>query len=210
MLHLIYPPKCVLCAKILPRGQMDLCHDCRTNAPMFKRTKRKIPFVAHWTALWYYKDNARNSILRFKFMRRISYAPAYGRLIAPLLFQKDADIISWVPVSRQRLIKRGYDQSKLLARHAAKELGLSATAVLKKVRHTPPQSGIQGAAQRRANVLGAYRVRNPEKIRGKRIWLLDDVVTTGATASECARTLLLAGAEEVYVAALAAAEYYKK
>ena len=208
--HLIYPPKCVHCGKILPKGQLDLCHDCRTNAPMFKRAKRKIPFVAHWTALWYYKDGVRDGIRKFKFMRRASYAPSFGRLIAPLLLQKDADIISWVPISRQRLMRRGYDQSKLLARCAAKELGLSATAVLKKVRHTPPQSGIQGAAQRRANVLGAYRVRNPEQIKDKRIWLLDDVVTTGATTSECARTLLLAGAKEVYVAALGAVEYYKK
>lgn len=210
MIRLIFPPKCTLCQKILSKEETDLCHHCRENTECFKIAKSKIPYVAHWTALWYYKGNVRQSIHRFKFRRRVSYAPGYGRLIGQLLLQKDADIISWVPVSRTRYFQRGYDQSQLLAKCAGKALGMPVVSVLKKIRHTPPQSGIQGAAQRRANVLGAYQVRNPNAIQGKRIWLLDDVVTTGATASECARTLLLAGAEEVYVAALAAAEYYKK
>lgn len=210
MLRLIFPPKCVLCDKILAKVETDLCHQCRTSVEMFKRAKRKIPNVAHWTALWYYKGNVRNGIHRFKFRRRASYAPSLGRLLAPLLLQKDADLITWVPVSKQRRAKRGYDQSHLLARYAAKALGLTATRLLKKIRHTPPQSGIHGAALRRANVFGAYQAVHTELLQGKRIWLLDDVVTTGATASECARTLLSAGAKEVYVAAIGAAEYYKK
>ena len=206
MHRLIFPPKCVLCTKILSKEELDLCHRCRTNTVIFKRAKRKIPHVAHWTALWYYKDDVRKSIHRFKFWRRISYVPSYGRLVAPLLLQKESDILSWIPVSFQRKLKRGYDQSQVLAQAVGKELGIPVTPVLKKIRHTPPQSGIIGAAQRRANVLNAYRAIRPDAIQGKRIWLLDDVVTTGATASECAQTLLLAGAKEVYVAAIAAAE----
>ena len=77
--------------------------------------------------------------------------------------------------------------------------------LLKKVRHNRPQSGIHGAAQRRANVLGAYRELDREAIAGKKILLLDDILTTGATAGECARVLKTAGAKEVHCAAVAAA-----
>ena len=76
---------------------------------------------------------------------------------------------------------------------------------LQKVRHNRPQSGISGQAKRRANVLGAYRITDPQQLRGKRVLLLDDVITTGATAGECARVLLTAGAKEVHCGCIAAA-----
>ena len=77
---------------------------------------------------------------------------------------------------------------------------------LVKIRNTPPQSSLRGFARRKANVLGAYQVADPQRIKDKRILLLDDVITTGATASECARTLLTAGAKEVTFAAIATAD----
>ena len=140
--------------------------------------------------MWYYKDDVRKSIHRFKFGNTRGYADVYARLL---------------PVSGLRRLKRGYDQTELIAKALARDLGMPATAVLKKIRHTPPQSGIRDAAQRRANVLGAYIVRNRQDLTGKRIILLDDVLTTGATASECARVLVTAGAKEVCFAAVAVA-----
>ena len=77
--------------------------------------------------------------------------------------------------------------------------------LLHKIRHNRPQSGIIGDAQRRANVLGVYRVENPELLQGKKVLLLDDIVTTGATAGECARVLLTAGAKEIHCGAMAIA-----
>ncbi len=100
--------------------------------------------------------------------------------------------------------------ARLLAQALAKELDIPCVQALHRFRHTPPQSRLKGAAQRRANVLGVYRAVNRNDIKGKRILLLDDVVTTGATASECAKILLLAGAKEVYFAAVAAASHDKK
>ena len=85
-----------------------------------------------------------------------------------------------------------------------RELGTAPVPTLKKIRHNRRQSGIRSEAQRRANVLGAYRVLRPEEVRGKRILLLDDVLTTGATSGECARMLLTAGAKEVHCAVIAA------
>jgi predicted amidophosphoribosyltransferase len=120
------------------------------------------------------------------------------------------DCISWVPVSKKRLRKRGYDQVELIAKVAAEALGLPLVSTLYKFRDTPPQSSIRDFAKRRANVLGAYKPIAPETVSGKRVLLLDDVVTTGATASECARVLLTAGAKDVSFAAVAAASYHKK
>ena len=114
-------------------------------------------------------------------------------------------MLTWVPVSRLRRITRGYDQVELLAKAVGRELNIEAQPTLKKIRHNRRQSSISSAAQRKANVLGAYRVISPEVLHGKRILLLDDVLTTGATAGECARMLLTAGAKEVHCAVIATA-----
>lgn len=213
MLQLIFPAKCTLCQNILSNTETDLCHSCRENTEVFKIAKSKIPHVAHWTALWYYKENVRKSIHRFKFGRRRHYAAVYGRLLAMKLsgtLTDGIDLLSWVPISPLRKLKRGYDQSELLCRAIGKELNIPVKPVLKKIRHTPPQSGLQGAAHRRANIVGAYKAIQPESVAGKRILLIDDVVTTGSTVSECAKTLLLSGAKAIHFAAIAASTQDKK
>ena len=101
-------------------------------------------------------------------------------------------------------------EEELLGLCAAAELGMELTPTLIKVRHTKPQSTVGGLSQRKANILGAYRVIDPDLVKGKRILLLDDILTTGATASECARMLLTAGAKEVKLATLAVASHEKQ
>ena len=208
MFRFIFPRKCTFCEKILSKEETDFCHDCRNSSDIFKKSKRNIPFVAHWTGIWYYRDNVRYSIHRFKFGNARRYAEAYARILAIKLLQEelaDFDLLTWVPIARPRKFKRGFDQSQLLACALGKELGQKPIRLLRKIRSTPPQSGIPDAAMRRANVLGAYKAVSRDTIRGKRILLLDDVVTTGATASECAKTLLTAGAKEVILATVAVA-----
>lgn len=208
---LLFPPKCVLCRKVLEKDETDLCHTCREEAPECVKTNVRFSFLADWTAVWYYEDSVRSSILRFKFHNARSYAGAYGRLLAMKIqqsFPEGFDLLTWIPISAGRKWKRGYDQVELLAKAVAGELGMELTPTLKKIRNTPPQSGITGQAQRRANVLGAYVVTDPSGIAGKRILLLDDVITTGATAGECARVLLTAGAKEVRYAAIAAKKHH--
>ena len=213
LMALLFPPKCVLCKKILPDDQTDLCHECRKNAPAFSKGNFKLSFVARWTAVWYYKDNVRSSILRYKFYNARSYAGIYGRFLAMKLQtarMDDYDVLTWVPVGFLRRLRRGYDQVELLAKAVAAESGRQAVPTLKKVRNTPPQSHIRDAAKRRANVLNAYKVTDAQAIRGKRVLLLDDILTTGATASECAKMLMTAGAQEVTFAAIAVASHDKK
>ena len=207
LLELLFPPKCMLCRRVLRRGETDLCRKCRADQEPWGNPKRKPQFLDSITAVWYYEGNVRRSILRYKFYGARHLAGGFGRNLAMRLLEKDGtyDILTWVPVSRLRRLTRGYDQVELLAEAVGRELNTEAQPTLKKIRHNRRQSSISSAAQRKANVLGAYRVIAPEQIRGKRILLLDDVLTTGATAGECARMLLTAGAKEVHCAVIATA-----
>ena len=204
--ELLYPRKCILCGGLLHRNETDLCTDCRRETEDFRKFQRKIPRIGDFTAVWYYEGSVRESLIRYKFYNRRCYASAYGRLLALRVMEEleSPDVITWVPVSRRRRWKRGYDQVELLAQAVSRELELPAEKLLDKYRHNPAQSGLGTAEARRANVLGVYRPHKNAQIRGKRILLLDDILTTGATASECARVLLTAGAEEIIFAAVAA------
>lgn len=115
------------------------------------------------------------------------------------------DLITWVPLSEKRKKERGYDQAFLLASAAALELNDVAVETLRKGRDNAAQSGLEGEAERRANVLGAYQPVDPELVEGKRVLIIDDVVTTGSTLSECARMLRSMGASDVVCATLARA-----
>ena len=154
----------------------------------------------------------RSSILRYKFRNARSYAPVFGRILEMKIIKDlpdDIDVLTWIPVSRQRRFSRGYDQVELLANEIGKEIHLQPTRHLVKIRNTPSQSTLIRPSQRRANVLGAYIAKQPAEIVGKRVLLIDDVLTTNATASECAKTLLFAGATDVYFASVAATPHKK-
>lgn len=101
---------------------------------------------------------------------------------------------------------RGYNQAELLAKEISKKVGVEYLPTLKKIRHNTAQSTIKDSKQRAANVIGAYRVVDAEKVKGKYILLVDDVVTTGSTVSECARILKKSGAKAVYCLTLARRE----
>ena len=213
MLKLLFPPKCVLCRKVLEDNETNLCGKCRKDVPLCSGTKAKLPFVEEWDALWYYEDKVRKSLLRYKFGNRRSYAQNYGRLLAQKLKEahpEGFEILTWVPISPLRKLKRGYDQVEKLALALAGPMGMQPVRTLKKIRHNRPQSSITGRAHRRANVLGVYKAVNSELLWGKRVLLLDDIITTGATVEECARMLLTAGAREVYVGAVAAVRHDSK
>ena len=208
LMELLFPPKCVLCRKLLKSGEIDLCRECRADAPEYAGKKINLRFLDSFAAVWYYEGNVRRSLLRFKFYNARSYGVSYGRILAMRLqreYPDGFDMLTWVPVSRLRKLRRGYDQVELLAKAVGRELGLSPVPTLKKIRNNRPQSRLKDPAARRANVLGAYRLLEGAAVKGQRVLLLDDILTTGATAGECARVLLSAGAKEVHCAAVAAA-----
>ena len=155
--------------------------------------------------LWY-QGLAREGLHRFKFRGVSSAAGPLGELLAQCAaehFSGAFDTVTWVPVSPRRLRQRGYDQARLLAESACRLWDTTPVPLLCKTVHNPAQSGLRESAARRANVLGVYAPASPEQTAGKRILLVDDICTTGATLMECARVLREAGAEDVICAAVA-------
>ncbi len=203
----LFPPKCILCGRLLGKEELDLCRVCRLEAPEYKG-KSSPQFLDSFAAVWYYEGNVRKSLLRYKFGGARSYAAGYGRLLAMRLTEKHPegfDCLTWIPTHPLRRLRRGYDQVALLGKAVGRELGIKPVPLLRKIRHNPAQSGIHDAARRRANVQGVYRLIPGKPIAGQRILLLDDILTTGATAGEAARVLKEAGAKEVHCAVIAAA-----
>ena len=210
LLDLLFPPRCVFCGKLLATGERDFCARCQRELPWLEgpAAEQTGEFFSLCAAPLRYQGVVRDSIRRYKFKGRQGYHKAYGKLVAQCVHDHLAgkyDLITWVPLSEKRKRERGYDQAFLLASAAALELGDVAVETLRKSRHTDAQSGLEGEAERRANVLGAYTAVDPELVAGRRILLIDDVVTTGATFSECARVLRTMGAKDVVCAALARA-----
>ena len=207
ILNLLFPPRCAFCRKITGSGTNAVCDDCQNNLPRTTDGGRQSGdyYTACYSPL-YYEDRVRDSILMFKFSSRSGYAPVYGRYIAECITENlegKYDLISWVPLSEERLKSRGYDQAMLLALSTALELGDVAVETLTKHLDVPAQSGIGSEENRRANISGAYMASDEELIKDKRILLVDDIVTTGSTLSECAKVLLEAGADEVLCVTLA-------
>lgn len=206
--QLLFPPKCVLCGKLLEKEEIDLCRECRSIRFSNSIIKNRWLFLDSFFFVWYYEGNVRKSLLRYKFRGARRYAPAYGRMLTMRISQElpeGFDILTWIPVSAKRKASRGYDQVELIARAVGRELGMKPIPLLKKVQDNPPQSSLTDDSMRKRNVSDVYQFRGGADISGKRILLLDDILTTGATAEEAARILLCAGAEEVHCAAMAAA-----
>ncbi len=208
LLDLLFPPKCVFCRSLLPDNETELCHACRErylsgDAPPARRGE---PAFTVCCSAVYYEDDVAASFKRFKFDGMQGYAACYGRLLAMALLRQgfDFDVLTYVPISDRRRRKRGYDQTLLLARATAGELGVPCVQTLRKVRDIPAQSGLRSASERRGNVKNVYRALHPEQLSGKRVLLIDDLITTGATLSEAAQTLRFAGASAVCCATLAA------
>ena len=207
ILDLIYPPKCVLCTKLLSRNEVDLCRDCRldTERVPFPIVKGKSFECCH--SVFYYKKHVASAVKRLKFSGKQHYGQAFGKLLAMKLLEAGvtADVITWAPVSAKRRRQRGYDQGEEIARSVGKELGIPVMCLLKKNRHTSAQAQISDHDARKTNVTNAYVAVEPLQIQGRRILLIDDVITSGATLTECSKTLKKAGAESVICGTFAAA-----
>lgn len=206
-LDLLYPRKCMICRKIIEPETFQICPNCKKDLPYTRKGGvLKGNFFTSCVSPLYYEDDVREALLRYKFQHMTAYAQPFGVLLADCISEyidAQVDIISWVPLSKKRLRKRGYDQAQLLAEVVSRKLQIPCVPVLKKIRHTAPQSRTGAADKRRSNISGAYEVIEQNAVSGKRILLIDDIVTTGSTFSECARMLGMCGAERVYCAAVA-------
>jgi ComF family protein len=135
---------------------------------------------------------ARAAVLKLKFS---GWRAVAGALVAAMAEVElpPLDVVTWVPLARRREAERGYDQARALARPLARRIGTPAVPLLRRTRTTTPQAK-RGARERRAALEGAFRsIRHAPE----RVLLVDDVLTTGATAASCAVALRAAGAREV-------------
>ena len=198
-LDFLAPPLCHGCGYPFDYdlGAEALCGACSAARPAFARAR----------AVLRYDDASRRLLLAFKYRDRTDGAPAYGRWLAraagPIL--AEAEAILPVPLHRWRLLARRYNQSALLARALARESGLPLWPdALVRTRNTPSQ-GRLGLEARRRNVAGAFAVppRWRPRLAGLGLLLVDDVLTSGATAEAATKALLRAGAARVDVLTLA-------
>ena len=192
---------------MLDRGDEDRCGKCTETLPYALNSGRQEgDYFDFCVSPLYYRGVVRKSILRFKFGGAAAYANAYGKMLADCIRENPDlkyDIISWVPLSSKRERSRGYDQAMLLALAAALELSDTAVGTLKKHIDVRAQSELGDRLERSENISGAYTAVDSVLIDGKCVLLIDDIITTGSTLSECAKTLLVAGAGRVVCAALA-------
>jgi len=206
LLDLLFPPKCILCHKLLKNSQEELCQTCAMEVLRQNSHYLRGKHFSKCVAPLAYEGNVRDSLQRYKFGGREFYAKTYGAWLAACIrreLEGDFDMISYVPISRRRRRKREYDQSELLAKRVGEILHIPVVKCLKKIKDNPAQSGITDYLERKKNVAGVYMTVEAEVFADKRILLVDDIATTGATLEECSKMLVKAGAKHVVCATLA-------
>ena len=207
ILEWLFPTKCAFCHRLTGGWEQRVCPKCVRELPYTcgGAAEQKLPNIEKCVSPLYYEGTVRDSLLRYKFNGLRTYCNVYSDLIVKTIDERgvSCDIITWVPLSRKRLRRRGYDQARLIAESAAKALGADCVPLLKKTRNIKAQSLTGGAKERRKNVSGVYAPINIGLIRDKRILIFDDIVTTGATLSECASVLRRCGAKSVTAATVA-------
>ena len=203
-------PGCAICGERVfsthaTQNGVTLCGECRFEAPEFTR-------AAAFSA---YDGGLRELIQLLKYEHIRPAASPLGNMLAQVLLTLSAEfgeqppIVASVPLHSSKLQQRGYNQSDLIARVAQRQFRTAKLELLQlepkllaRIRPTVPQTGLT-RSQRQQNVRGAFTVLRPDLTAGRDILLIDDVLTTGTTARECARVLRQAGAERVFVATVA-------
>jgi len=198
---------CILHLEDLAFAPGDVCPRCAL--PRTGRRCRRCPkgaLIAATASFGPFEGTLREAVHVFKFEGDPGLGAPLGKLAARAArtLPADVDVVVPVPLHFSRLLGRGFNQSAVLARHVAGELGKPLVLdALSRARASAEQSG-SSRTDRRANVRGAF-VAKRARVAGKRVLLVDDVLTTGATAHACALALQNAGAQPVYVVALARA-----
>ena len=218
LLSLFFPNRCPFCGTVIHRKQV-FCEDCpgRLSRVPDRRCricgvekslcvcrKRSYPCTRR-IAPFYYEGVAKQGVLRFKKQGRFGGYRTLASLMAEHIRTEYADVVFdavvSVPAHRKSQRKRGFVPTVLLAKETARQLGLPYDSMLVKILDNPPQKGMS-RAERVGNVAGVFDLRKENAAEGKRLLLIDDVITTGATVNECAKILRIFGASYVYAASV--------
>ena len=223
ILDIFLPPRCIKCGKIIS-GDIGVCEDCFRELTFIGKPYCKkcgYPFheehlprnflcprcnggqnkiFRYMRSAVCYDEASKPLILSLKFMDKTDNAIVLARWLAHAgadIFDSGVDVLVPVPLHYRRLLKRKYNQSGLLAKELSKLTGIEVDYQnLVKHKHTKPQVEFSGK-ERLKNVKGCFSLKDKSKIKGKRVVLIDDVLTTGATLKECALALKQGGARSV-------------
>ena len=220
LLDLVYPPLCLGCGAPVGDAQAPLCHRCLGSIEQVSPAEAHEMVLSRSTdtsidgvfCLWQYDKGGRLQHVHhaLKYGNRPRYGVLLGKQLGTAYQDADGhplDLIVPIPLHRARLYERGYNQSAELARGVARALITPLCEhALKRTRATRSQTSLSEQA-RRGNVAGAFAASAPDLITGRRLLLVDDVVTTGATALSAAQTLKEHGAATVHLATLALARF---
>lgn len=188
----IREPLCSRCGRpvLYP---VERCRECAGRRTYFNSAR----------ALWLFDGPAREVVHALKYRNHRLLTARLGPMLARLLDVRPARlVVTWVPLSRHGRWTRGFNQSKLLAIHAARALGVPAKPLLVRRRPVAPQTSLR-PGERRVNVRDAFAVPHGSLVSRLHVVLIDDVYTTGSTAAECSRALKRAGARTVSVLTVA-------
>ena len=221
---LIFPRVCLACTEPLARGETHLCTGCRAELPytdshrlppdqnpLGRRFWGKLPIQYALSYLRFLRHGRVQHLLhqlKYEGQREVGVAlgELYGAELREAGLAADFDLIVPVPLHPRKLARRGYNQAAVFAQGLSTGLGLPwSAAALRRTAHTASQTR-KNRLQRWENVATVFEISLPEEVVGRRILLVDDVLTTGATLEACGAVLLAGGAAEVSIATIACAD----
>lgn len=198
--ELLYPRvRCLACGEEKELIESGLCHLCKETLDSdFDLVARSIgPAICHGAFAYEEKGPAAGLIRRLKFSGIEDCGKVLGEYCAKAVEMPglDIDLIVPVPISKRRIYERGFNQSEIIAGDISARLNIPWRSIIEKKKHTKAQSDL-GRDERITNVIGAYESQDAKNLK---ILLIDDVVTTGATALECRFVLMRSGASRVHI-----------
>ncbi len=212
LFKLIFPERCVFCSTPTRLHSQNpyVCEKCAANKPYLNRraelTEEKTGHIRGISVFRY--DAVRETIFKLKYDGYRQYGKIMGSLMADYVMENNieeflsADMLAPVPLWRDKERERGFNQAELLAEAISEKIGVPCVGrLIFRVKNTVPQNGL-GHDDRRANMIGAFKLNGKYSVEGKRIVLVDDIYTTGSTVFECAKELFGHGAGDVVYLAL--------
>ena len=196
ILNIIYPieEKCMVCDE---DGFIGICPSCKSR---INKAKNEGSILSYG----FYGGILKSLILKFKYESNYNVGYLLANFLIEIIRESeiDIDIICYIPMIRKDERKRGFNQCKLIANEIGYNLNIPVSNCIKKVKHTKEQKKLT-KEERIKNLIGAFEVKSNEDIKNKRVLLIDDVMTTGATIGECTKKLKKSGVKEIIVLTIA-------
>ena len=196
LLDIIYPydNKCIICGV---EGFLGICSKCKRE---IKRVHQQEEIMAYG----YYGGVLKKLILNLKYHKSFIAGKVLADLLCQIIIEKklSIDCICYVPISKDSLKKRGFNQCSVLAKNISSILDIPVIDCLVKVKETKEQK-LLGKEERMKNILDAFEIKNKEKLFKKNILLIDDVYTTGATINECKKNIEKCNINKIYLLTIA-------